>query len=534
MKKLFLIFLILALESFFIYSQDNVGALNVPWPDRQVWPESPRAAQLRQVMMPTPGLLTGAVEFEIPIYTIETEGVSIPISLKYRSNGIKVDDITISHDGNRAVKVDNYGEGAKFEDMVGSPGLSGMTLTYDDAGRLRSDETRGIVRIDYNNDGLPTRVYFSDGHSQLDSYDGFGNRLSTGYYEAVTPVVAGKIPSRSRLVSTRYYYGDGTVCEGDSVVMTRFNGGYFDGNGEPYYELADYQGNITTVLNRAGEIVSHTGFYPYGQPWRRPGERQWLYGGKEWLGADGRDEYDFHGRRQYPHLGIFTTPDPHADSYHDLSPYAYCAGNPIMYIDPTGCDSIYVVIKNKLEGIGKTSGNDPNKYIVRGAKAEEIRQNTANGEEIAPMKNSEDTAVIPHDPKLADKIEKSIKDAKRSGKEHGGHKDSNGITVWDAGDGVKANGINSITPFKKGGIIIKSTLDDVSAYWHVHPFIPFENDSGKGTPSNGDMDTDINFREDNGFSGTAMVFGGKGSASVYYKNTIVTSLPVKTLINLMR
>lgn len=336
MKKLFLIFLILALESFFIYSQDNAGALNVPWPDRQVWPESPRAAQLRQVMMPTPGLLTGAVEFEIPIYTIEAEGVSIPISLKYRSNGIKVDDITISHDGNRAVTVDNYGDGAKFEDMVGSPGLSGMTLTYDDAGRLRSDETRGIVRIDYNNDGLPTRVYFSDGHSQLDSYDGFGNRLSTSYYEAITPVVVGKIPSRSRLVSTRYYYGDGTVCEGDSVVMTRFNGGYFDGNGKPYYELADYQGNITTVLNRAGEIVSHTGFYPYGQPWRRPGERQWLYGGKEWLGADGRDEYDFHARRQYPHLGIFTTPDPLAEATHCISPYAYCGGNPIRYSDPTG------------------------------------------------------------------------------------------------------------------------------------------------------------------------------------------------------
>ena len=264
----------------------------------------------------------------------------------------EVDDISISLDGNRAVSVDNYGEGAKFEDMVGSPSLVGMALTYDDAGRLRSDETRGIVRIDYNNDGLPTRVWFADGHSQLDSYDGLGRRLSTACYEAVTPVVAGKIPSRSRLVSTRYYYGDGTVCQGDSVIMTRFDGGYFDASGRAHYELADYQGNITDVVDSRGNIVSHTGYYPYGQPWRRPADMQRLYGGKEWLGADGRDEYDFHARRHAPHLARFTTPDPMAEATYWISPYAYCGGNPIRYTDPSGMkftDRSWVIIQSFIE-----------------------------------------------------------------------------------------------------------------------------------------------------------------------------------------
>ena len=28
--------------------------------------------------------------------------------------------------------------------------------------------------------------------------------------------------------------------------------------------------------------------------------------------------------------------DPLAEKYYTISPYAYCAGNPVKYIDPTG------------------------------------------------------------------------------------------------------------------------------------------------------------------------------------------------------
>ena len=35
---------------------------------------------------------------------------------------------------------------------------------------------------------------------------------------------------------------------------------------------------------------------------------------------------------------MFTTIDPHAESYYNLSPYSYCGGNPINRIDPTGMD----------------------------------------------------------------------------------------------------------------------------------------------------------------------------------------------------
>ena len=42
--------------------------------------------------MPTPDLATGAVNLSIPLYTIQAEDLSIPLELRYRSNGIRVDD----------------------------------------------------------------------------------------------------------------------------------------------------------------------------------------------------------------------------------------------------------------------------------------------------------------------------------------------------------------------------------------------------------------------------------------------------------
>ena len=53
---------------------------------------------------------------------------------------------------------------------------------------------------------------------------------------------------------------------------------------------------------------------------------------------NGLDFYDFHARQYDLVLGRFTTPDPLSERYYHLSPYAYCASNPLRYIDPTGME----------------------------------------------------------------------------------------------------------------------------------------------------------------------------------------------------
>ena len=60
------------------------------------------------------------------------------------------------------------------------------------------------------------------------------------------------------------------------------------------------------------------------------------YTGKELDREAGLDLYDFAARQLDPALGRTTTQNPMAEKYYSISPYAWCAGNPIRNTDPTG------------------------------------------------------------------------------------------------------------------------------------------------------------------------------------------------------
>ena len=60
------------------------------------------------------------------------------------------------------------------------------------------------------------------------------------------------------------------------------------------------------------------------------------YGGKELDRENGLDWLDSHARWYDPATGRTTTMDPKAEDYPAISPYTWCAGNPIRFTDPTG------------------------------------------------------------------------------------------------------------------------------------------------------------------------------------------------------
>ncbi|MDY6463047.1 MAG: DUF6443 domain-containing protein [Bacteroidales bacterium] len=113
------------------------------------------------------------------------------------------------------------------------------------------------------------------------------------------------------------------------------------------YYITDYLGSTRVVLDNSGNVRERYDYFPYGE--KNPvtvantGNTDYLYTGKESQNAlFGINWYDSGARFQTTD-GIFTGIDPLAEKYYHLSPYAYCAGNPVNLIDPTGMDGYLVV-----------------------------------------------------------------------------------------------------------------------------------------------------------------------------------------------
>jgi RHS repeat-associated protein len=113
------------------------------------------------------------------------------------------------------------------------------------------------------------------------------------------------------------------------------------------YYLKDHLGNIRVVLHDAGNgtpvIDQVSNYYPFGMEYGESAQNQaevtyqnYLFGGKEFDRKFEVNMYDFGARGYDGTLGRWTTMDPLAEKYYSISPYAYCAGNPVNLIDPNG------------------------------------------------------------------------------------------------------------------------------------------------------------------------------------------------------
>lgn len=265
---------------------------------------------------------------------------------------------------------------------------------YDEDGRLTRDDNRGIKQISWGQTGNLSAIDFSNGDQLAYAYDAGGIKHRVRLQRPAGKYTGTLIPRDSRIFHPGFGGSGGSYQPTDSValvspgwsggaggshftpgtfpaytmpadtviaervyigsyefedsVLSRIKTptGYWDADGTYHLTVRDFQGNVTAVVRLDGATataVQTNSYYPYGLPVSTStgaGANRYRFGGKELETADGVNLYDFEARAYSPAEGLFWSPDPlygDADGApHGISPRAYCAANPLRFIDPSG------------------------------------------------------------------------------------------------------------------------------------------------------------------------------------------------------
>ncbi|MDX9697477.1 MAG: RHS repeat-associated core domain-containing protein [Bacteroidales bacterium] len=100
----------------------------------------------------------------------------------------------------------------------------------------------------------------------------------------------------------------------------------------------DHLGSSSWITYNTGQPIQHLHYLPFGEDWVDQRNSSWnapyTFSGKE---KDVETGYGYFGARYYDSgLSIWLSVDPMSDKYPSMSPYNYCANNPVILVDPDG------------------------------------------------------------------------------------------------------------------------------------------------------------------------------------------------------
>ena len=272
-----------------------------------------------------------------------------------------IDNLTLEYEGNMLRRVtDGCGAAPFYQGAYHFVDGADETqeYTYDGNGNTTMDLNRRVTAVGYDTNNRPRLIEFDGGSSTAYLYDAAGlKRLTVHRVATERPSVPGAEPQEPELSMTRTDYCGDIIYEDSLLSRINFDGGYlsFTNNaGErldrPAYHFyhRDHLGNNRMDLGENGSVWQICHYYPYGMLMGCSylGESQrWKFGGKELDRVSGLDLLDFEARPYDATLGRFWRPDDLASQYHPLSPFLYCAANPLRLIDPTGT----IIIASQLQ-----------------------------------------------------------------------------------------------------------------------------------------------------------------------------------------
>lgn len=331
-------------------------------------------------------------------YIMSGDTVSLTVSNTYKydpagrlhaaefSMGEQVKTETRDYDlnGNTLRRILNDSEGSKSTAMTmlgnqvvsRSDNGSESSYSHDAAGRMISDRFRGLS-YEYNAAGRLQYVKNQTGAVTAS----FAWLEDEGKYAEMGPDGAGRLYAGAFEYAWRY------SPQASSPDLIRWPGGFFrktdDGTYIAYGIISDIGGNSVSVLNLSGTtdskdahgaVVAQIAYLPFGQEmdileFAADSAFRYRFSGKErqpltevCTPASGQiPALINYGARMYdPSLGRWLTPDPLAEKYYGISPYAYCNNSPVNLIDPDGA---YIVEKDwkEWQQIKREIENEANK-----------------------------------------------------------------------------------------------------------------------------------------------------------------------------
>ena len=278
---------------------------------------------------------------------------------RYGENAATPEEIlAYSYDGNLLSGISNTGASG-----------GGGQYTHDANGNLTRDGL-STLDIDYNDRNLTSRIssggatlaeyeYLADG-TKLRALDGGGNgyqyRGSLIYTQTAGQTGSPAITLDCAVTSAGRIVRENTA-DGSSTYKVQ-------------HYLRDHLGSVRAVIDGdTGTVIEASDYYPFGKriqvtaPVSEPvggslyaaepvvapvapatsvastsSPNRWRFSGKEdqsFLGAS-IPLLDFGARMYNPAIARWTASDPMSEKYYGISPYVYCANNPILFTDIAG------------------------------------------------------------------------------------------------------------------------------------------------------------------------------------------------------
>ncbi len=259
-----------------------------------------------------------------------------------------IDNLTINYNGNQLRKVTDAAEALNYNGALdfNDGADTSCEYQYDGNGALTRDSNRGITGITYDYGHHPKTISCSVEKKHIyNDYTPDGRKLSSQHV-TFTPAGLGSY----RRIITNDLYIDGLILRGGKPLMWQFDGGYvsLDANGTPTcwnYYVTDHLGSTRKVVDSNDNVKETISYYPFGSEMKMQDPAQmagdtwqpYRFTGKELDNQNGLNWYDF-GARWFDVAGVpmWTSVDPLAEKYYNITPYSYCMGNPVMFIDPDG------------------------------------------------------------------------------------------------------------------------------------------------------------------------------------------------------